>query len=244
MEVHKPKPWHGLGEFLREYLIVVVGVLTALAAEAVVQRLHESRVSQEAREAVKGEIASDLANAQRRFAWQPCIDRRVAEIDEALASADRGTSFAPLQTIGNPGAPVIATQRWEASTEGGRTSLLGLEEQRNLGRIYAQLESLARYESAEQDAWSDLEALRGVTHPSAELLAHTQVALAHARIASFQVRNTLRQTVDMAARIGVKPATSGLIVQREQTNRELLCLPASTPRDEAAKRIRDPLGLY
>jgi hypothetical protein len=33
MEVHhKPKPWHGWREFLKEYVIVVVGVLTALAA--------------------------------------------------------------------------------------------------------------------------------------------------------------------------------------------------------------------
>ncbi|MDB5442210.1 MAG: hypothetical protein JWP73_586, partial [Phenylobacterium sp.] len=33
MDIHKPKPWHGLREFLKEYAIIVVGVLTALAAE-------------------------------------------------------------------------------------------------------------------------------------------------------------------------------------------------------------------
>lgn len=32
MDIHKPKPWHGVREFLKEYLIIVVGVLTALAA--------------------------------------------------------------------------------------------------------------------------------------------------------------------------------------------------------------------
>ncbi len=31
IEIHKPR--HGLREFLTEYLIIVVGVLTALAAE-------------------------------------------------------------------------------------------------------------------------------------------------------------------------------------------------------------------
>ena len=30
MDIHKPKPWHGLREFLKEYLIIVIGVLTAL----------------------------------------------------------------------------------------------------------------------------------------------------------------------------------------------------------------------
>jgi hypothetical protein len=31
MDIHKPKPWHGVREFLKEYVIIVVGVLTALA---------------------------------------------------------------------------------------------------------------------------------------------------------------------------------------------------------------------
>ena len=30
MDIHKPKPWHGFREFLKEYAIIVVGVLTAL----------------------------------------------------------------------------------------------------------------------------------------------------------------------------------------------------------------------
>jgi hypothetical protein len=33
MDIHKPKPWRGWREFLKEYAIIVVGVLTALAAE-------------------------------------------------------------------------------------------------------------------------------------------------------------------------------------------------------------------
>ena len=27
MDIHKPKPWHGVGEFLKEYLVIVIGVL-------------------------------------------------------------------------------------------------------------------------------------------------------------------------------------------------------------------------
>ena len=40
MDIHKPKPWHGWREFLKEYAIIVVGVLTALAAEQVVERVR------------------------------------------------------------------------------------------------------------------------------------------------------------------------------------------------------------
>jgi hypothetical protein len=38
MDIHKPKPWHGLREFLKEYAIIVVGVLTALAGEQAVDK--------------------------------------------------------------------------------------------------------------------------------------------------------------------------------------------------------------
>jgi hypothetical protein len=31
MDIHKPKPWHGWREFLKEYATLVIGVLTALA---------------------------------------------------------------------------------------------------------------------------------------------------------------------------------------------------------------------
>jgi hypothetical protein len=32
MDINRPKPWRGLREFLKEHLIIVVGVLMALAA--------------------------------------------------------------------------------------------------------------------------------------------------------------------------------------------------------------------
>ena len=35
MDIHKPKPWHGWREFLKVYATIVIGVLTALAAEQV-----------------------------------------------------------------------------------------------------------------------------------------------------------------------------------------------------------------
>jgi len=40
MEIHKPKPFHTLREFLKEYAIIVLGVATALAAEQTVEYLH------------------------------------------------------------------------------------------------------------------------------------------------------------------------------------------------------------
>jgi hypothetical protein len=244
MDIHKPKPWHGVREFLKEYVIIVVGVLTALGAEAVVASLHENRLSAEARASVRAEIALDLANLQRRQQWQPCIDRRLIELSDIMSKAERGERFEPPQTIGNPSGPLIQTQRWEAATAGGRTSLLGIDEQRSFARVYTEFAAVFRHELAEEAAWSDLLALEGVARPSSELLARAEIALAHARMENWAVRNSLRGAVVFTDQIGIKPATRELVTPKSLADREELCLPISTTRAEAAKLVRDPLGAF
>ena len=54
MDIHKPKPWHSVREFLKEYAIVVVGVLTALGAEQAVEQLHWAHEVRSARAALGG----------------------------------------------------------------------------------------------------------------------------------------------------------------------------------------------
>ena len=59
MDIHKPKPWHGVREFLKEYVIIVVGVLTALGGEQVVEWAHRQSEVAEAREALHAELAAN-----------------------------------------------------------------------------------------------------------------------------------------------------------------------------------------
>ena len=47
MDIHKSKPWHSVREFFKEYLIIVVGVLTALGAEQVAEATHERAIAAE-----------------------------------------------------------------------------------------------------------------------------------------------------------------------------------------------------
>ena len=53
MEVHKPKPIRNWREFLKEYAIIVIGVLTALAAEQAVETLHEHGRASQARTSIR-----------------------------------------------------------------------------------------------------------------------------------------------------------------------------------------------
>jgi predicted RNase H-like nuclease len=82
MDIHKPKPWHGVREFLKEYLIIVVGVLTALGAEQAVEWVHQRSEAAEAREVLRAEIEHDVrtirANTQQDRCMHPYLKRAVA----------------------------------------------------------------------------------------------------------------------------------------------------------------------
>ncbi|HEV2594410.1 MAG TPA: hypothetical protein VGU01_04345, partial [Sphingomicrobium sp.] len=59
MRFHLPKPLHGWREFIREVGILVIGVLTALSAEQMVETLRWRREVQQACRALRQEIANN-----------------------------------------------------------------------------------------------------------------------------------------------------------------------------------------
>ena len=88
MDLHKPKPWHGAREFLKEYVIIVVGVLTALAGEQVVERLHRSDQARQAEHAMRLELADDDGpQAYGRVVIGRCFDTQMALIHDNAAAA-------------------------------------------------------------------------------------------------------------------------------------------------------------
>jgi len=88
MDIHKPKPWHGAREFLKEYVIIVVGVLTALAFEQTVEWLHWRHVAAQAQERLVADTRQDLVNAAEWLAIRPCFEKRIADLASALQRPD------------------------------------------------------------------------------------------------------------------------------------------------------------
>ncbi len=84
MHFHLPKPLHGWREFLGEVGIIVVGVLIALAAEQLVQNFHWRALVRETDQRVQQDVLADLTNAEERFAIDPCLRPRLAELRDSL----------------------------------------------------------------------------------------------------------------------------------------------------------------
>ncbi len=108
MDIHKPKPWHGLREFLKEYAIIVVGVLTALGAEQAVEVIHRHEAVAEARRALNApEVTFDLAVFDlRRFkvglhrppSWTRSAERWLRSWDAGSPCRSRPLSHLPRTT--------------------------------------------------------------------------------------------------------------------------------------------------
>jgi hypothetical protein len=55
MDIHKPKPWHGVREFAKEIGTIVIGVLIAIAAEQAAEALHHRALAREMTEKLRAE---------------------------------------------------------------------------------------------------------------------------------------------------------------------------------------------
>jgi hypothetical protein len=101
MDIHKPKPWHGLREFLKEYAIIVVGVLTALAAEQGVEWLHWRLKVEEGRAALRAELAGAAYNSEERVAYRDCFEKRLVYLKRELAAAHGVWAPKPWRLLDN-----------------------------------------------------------------------------------------------------------------------------------------------
>jgi hypothetical protein len=113
MDIHKPKPWHGLREFLKEYLIIVVGVLTALGGEQLVEAMHWRHVLDEAREDIAADHSRVMGWVGSREAQSKCQAERLEQIEAVLGKAGETGRLPPVGDIGNPGKLSWTMRGWD-----------------------------------------------------------------------------------------------------------------------------------
>jgi len=240
MDIHKPKPWHGFREFLKEYLIIVVGVLTALGAEALVENLHERRLSAEAREAVRGEIAADLGWMLRRREEQACIDRRLDELGAVLAEAREGRPYQAPQWVGRPLSVPVSSRRWAATAQAGRASLLRSEEQGTYATLYFSIENFANRQEQEQMIWGTLRTFEGAKTLSPQMIWGLSEALSRARLESYLAKRSTTRSLSGGRALGIAPAPQPR--NSDDQKQSPSCVPMNTDRPTALRLVANPDG--
>jgi hypothetical protein len=229
MDIHKPKPWRGVREFLKEYVIIVVGVLTALAAEQAAEALRHRVEAAEAREAIRAEVVADITRIEQRDFAHDCVTARLDEIDRLIdAPAPDGRIRGP-NWIGRPPRYGVEAARWEAASQSGRVSLLPPAWQSRFGGLYTTLRYHYDLNNAEQQTWSRLNGLSGLDRLTLDGKLAIKGEIEQARFYDGSLHQVAGIILKRAAAEGLRPSP-------RKDRQSSVCWPITTPIAEARAR--------
>ena len=161
LEIHKPKPWHGWREFLKEYVIIVVGVLTALAGEQVAESFHTRHVIAEAEAAMRAElVGDDLPQAYVRVVVAPCLASDLRRLRQAVGDRAPAETFGPLAAAYDPPKRTWDMSAWTSTLSGAASSRMNSDHLLAWSQDYVLVPQLQAAQTQEVHALSRLQLTR------------------------------------------------------------------------------------
>lgn len=241
------KPPHGWNAVGWEFGIVTLGVIIALAAQQIVEALHDRDIAAQTRAEVTDELNSDLMSIALRQSIEPCIDRRLSELRAILAEWERTGTFRSPQWVSQSPPIEIELSRYDAALSAGRLALLSGEEQYRMGAVAARIRRFNDWQFQERVPWGRLRALQfGAAALSAEDKATIRSALQDAATFDYEIKINAAQALAMARRYGFKPDAKGFKelapgVWLGDKFAPTICMSIDTPPEEANKSVVIPL---
>jgi hypothetical protein len=161
MEIHKPKPWRGSAELLKEIGTIVIGVLIALGAEQAVEAWHWHNVVGEEREALRDEIGHLRAAMMGRLELEPCYVARLADVKEIIRRHDANQPLGIAAPMGRPLYPPTPRPIWELAVADQSLAHMKLSEKRRFIETY---EWVSVYEGITENERNALRELQSLNH--------------------------------------------------------------------------------
>jgi hypothetical protein len=226
MHFHLPKPLHGWREFTGEVGLIVVGVLIALGGEQLVERAHWSRQVDLERSALHSEIKQNLDAVQSRMALEPCVHRRIGELQQLV---DLSPDEASRRIAGKVGLPLPVSGSkgaWSIALAGETLSHMPLDEQLAYSNAFANYENWDVIRHEEREAWLQLVVLN---HPRALGDAdwvNIRQAVAEATSADARIVS-VGPFIFTTASVGQKPSSESTVEQqfKDQGYGSEICQP-------------------
>jgi hypothetical protein len=205
MHFHKPHLWQGGREFLKEYLIIVVGVLTALAAEQGVGALHWRHQVAAGEEQLKDPFAREVRNAATRAAQGPCVTRRLEELSSIFQRAEGSGRLPPLGALGHPPSSAWTVGTWDALVAAGTLAHMPREKMIAYTRVRQETAYLSDLSDQEVADWTILDSMAGPGRRLSDVEAE-QLRLTLARALAAN-----RQMASGSARLSESVRATGLV---------------------------------
>jgi hypothetical protein len=230
VDIHKAKPWHGVREFLKEYVIIVVGVLTALGAEQAVEALHHHVAAGEAREAIRSEIAGDLGQMVFRMRSDDCTKTRLGETEALIRDWSETRSIPQPIWIGRPTTWELKFSRYQSTISDGRAALFTAGEQATYATFYAHARTFLEAQERERPAWARLQVLESAPKYNAFLQSELLLSLQEAKYDRARASSAVRQTLRDVRGLKIDPNQNSLL---RVVGTPSACIPLHTERAAA-----------
>ena len=203
LRLKPPNGWHAVGW---ELLIVTLGVLIALAAQRVAERVRDRRIADDTRTAVTEEINQNLLNISLRGTAEPCMQRRLGELHMLVGTWGRTGKFETPLWVAQAPRLTISLPRYEAALDAGFIALLPREEQYRIGNVISSLTEFQQLQEDENETWPTLRMLQdGADSLSSNDRTAVRQALQRAAALDYRARLVIRQSLPRAAALGFRP---------------------------------------
>ena len=193
--------------FAREVGVIVLGVLIALAFGEVADAWRWRSRAAVSNQAVNIELARAAGVLEERALVQPCLDRRLAELDRIVRAA-RVTKILPnIGVIGFPPNRPLQTAAWDDAVSSGTLPHLTARRRSELSLIYPLLRDYPKQTLDESAEWATLRVLESAPGSIADdLLTQAGVTIARLRWGSASQGLNADQIQQSITGLGVRPS--------------------------------------
>jgi len=182
MDLHKPKPWHGWREFLKELGTIALGVAIALAAEQAVEWLHWRAQVSDAKEAIASEMARDIGIAILRLRTETCVEQRLDELNHVINASIQSGRLPPIGNIARPASYSLSLGVWDSVVSSQTATHFPRPYLANLALNYRRIQRMSEDIDQEASVWNDLDIMVGPGGPLDPVtMNNLRKSLSHAR---------------------------------------------------------------
>ena len=187
--MEKPRTPHGWRGYMKEYVVIVVGVLTALGAQQAADWWRWRSEVAQAREVIATELVSNLTGAINRVRTKACAERRLAELGHILDTATKTGALPPVGDIGLPPRTLLPRGAWESVVASQTATHFPRQQLAAIATSYKMIERIELFSLPEMTVWHSLYAMVGPGRrldpaSEADLRQALSQALAFSRVAS------------------------------------------------------------
>jgi len=160
-EPHVEKPKRNWRGWLKEYAIIVIGVLTALAAQQAAEWWQWHSEVAQARTALRAEMTDNNNRLFiRRIGVAPCLARQIKEADAILTALEEKRTPGKFTTFHDGLGALISDAEWQSQRASQVLTHFPRDELAVMSRYYATLPDFRVWLGREGDAWRELSGLQ------------------------------------------------------------------------------------